>query len=142
MILHVAEYKLKNPKFIINAMAKLNANESPDNINIPKVITNEDNQMIYMSRLPIPGFKNYDNKPIDYYKQICIYAFNKEELLKFGDFGRKSIIEKSEDIEILRFLDIGIPVKMVEVDGKTYAVDIEEDVIIVESRLKEIHKLL
>jgi len=51
------------------------------------------------------------------------------------------MIEKSEDIEILRYLDLGIPVKMVEVEGSSYAVDVEDDIPIVENRLKEIYTL-
>ena len=47
-----------------------------------------------------------------------------------------------EDIEILRFLDLNIPIKMLEVDGNSYAVDIKDDIKLVENRLKEIHKIL
>lgn len=141
VILKVADMKLKNDSFVINAMAKLNADEDPDNVNIPKVITAEDSEMVYMSRLAVPGFKSHENKPDTYYKQVCIYAFNREQLLKFGSFGRKSRLESSEDIEILRYLDLGVKVKMVEVEGNTYAVDVEEDITLVEKRLKEIHKL-
>ena len=95
-----------------------------------------------MSRLGVPGFKNIENKPINYYKQICIYAFSRDQLLKFGNYGRKSKLETHEDIEILRFLDLSIPVKMLEVDGNSYAVDVKGDIKLVENRLKEIHKIL
>tara|TARA_B110000046_G_C13019513_1_gene410369 strand:+ start:451 stop:1203 length:753 start_codon:yes stop_codon:yes gene_type:complete len=141
MIQAVADMKLNNNSFVINAMAKLNTDEDPDNVNIPKVITAENNEMVYMSRLAVPGFKSHENKPNTYYKQVCIYAFNREQLLKFGDFGRKSTLESSEDIEILRYLDLGVRVKMLEVEGNSYAVDVEGDIAVVEKRLKEIHKL-
>lgn len=141
VILKVADMKLNNDCFIINAMAKLSADENPENVNIPKVITTEDNEMVYMSRLAVPGFKSHENKPDTYYKQVCIYAFNREQLLKFGDFGRKSRLESSEDIEILRYLDLGERVMMLEVEGNSYAVDVEEDIAVVENRLKEIHQL-
>jgi len=139
VIQSVAKMKLDNPDFIINAMSKLNSDEDPDNINIPKVITSENNDMIYMSRLAIPGFKSIKNKPSEYYKQVCIYAFNREQLLKFGEFGGKSTLETSEDIEILRYLDLGVKIKMIEVESNSSAVDVEEDIVIVEKRLKEIH---
>jgi 3-deoxy-manno-octulosonate cytidylyltransferase (CMP-KDO synthetase) len=137
----VADMKLKNPEFVINAMAKLSPGEDPENVNIPKVITNELNEMVYMSRLAIPGYKSNENRPENYYKQVSIYAFSREQLLAFGNFGRKSKIEYSEDIEILRFLELGIKIKMIEVEGNSYAVDVEEDILIVEKRLKEIHNL-
>ena len=139
IILQVINMSKKFPEFVINAMSKLSPDEDPTNINIPKVVTNELHDLVYMSRQVIPGYKNFENLPDYYFKQVCIYAFNREHLLKFGEFGRKSTIEKSEDIEILRFLDIGVPVKMIEVEGNTYAVDIERDIAIVENRLKQIH---
>jgi len=137
----IAEQKLNNQEYVINAMAKLADIEDPNNINIPKVIATEGGDMIYMSRQAIPGFKAIENKPKDYYKQVSIYAFNREQLLAFGEFNRKSVIEKSEDIEILRFLELGIRIKMVEVEGNSYAVDVEEDIAVVEKRLREIHGL-
>jgi len=141
VIIQVAKKKLENPDCIVNAMAKLSSNEDPHNINIPKVMVNEKNMLVYMSRLAIPGFKSAENKPAHYYKQVCIYAFSRDQLLKFGDFGRKSTLEKSEDIEILRYLDLDIPIKMIEVDANSYAIDVKEDIDLVENRLKEIHKL-
>jgi 3-deoxy-manno-octulosonate cytidylyltransferase (CMP-KDO synthetase) len=46
-------------------------------------------------------------------------------------------LEWSEDIEINRFLEMGVKVKMVEVDDVTHAVDFPEDVKIVEELLNE-----
>ena len=68
-------------------------------------------------------------------KQVCIYAFTYEELEAFGEFGRKSTLEKHEDIEILRYLDLSIPIFMVATGGTSLAVDIPEDVPIVEEAL-------
>ena len=49
----------------------------------------------------------------------------------------KTLFEESEDIEILRFLEMGYSVKMVEVYGNTHAVDVPEDVKTVEGILNE-----
>lgn len=137
----VIDAKLANDHAVINAMACMSADEDPASVNIPKVVCNEALQMMYMSRLPVPGFKSPENKPSRYYKQVCIYAFNRDQLLGYGKMKRKSAVEQSEDIEILRFFELGIPVQMVEVNANTYAVDVESDVSVVEKRLKEIHKL-
>ena len=131
----VAEKK-KRGKGVINGMCRLLPHENPSNVNIPKVITTENNRMVYMSRAAIPGFKLFCNKPEYYMKQVCIYAFTYEELEVFGRFGRKSILEKHEDIEILRYLDLSIPVFMVETGGASLAVDTPEDVPIVEDALR------
>ena len=131
----VAEKK-KRGKGVVNGMCRLLPHEDSSNCNIPKVVTTENNRMVYMSRAAIPGFKSSNNKPAYYMKQVCIYAFSYEELETFGRFGRKSALEKCEDIEILRYLDLSIPVFMVETDGSSAAVDIPEDVPIVEEALR------
>ena len=140
VIKKVIDEKIRNPGKVINAMTQLSNCEDPNNINIPKVVYNEKNTMIYMSRLPIPGYKSHNNKPEVYFKQVCIYAFSRPQLLAFGKFGRKSFLELYEDIEILRFLEMDIPVKMIEVEEASFAVDTIEDVKIVENRLREIIK--
>ena len=131
----VAEKK-KRGKGVVNGMCRLLPHEDSSNVNIPKVITTENNRMVYMSRVAIPGFKSSLNKPAYYMKQVCIYAFTYEELDAFGRFGRKSALEKHEDIEILRYLDLSIPVFMVETEGTSLAVDIPEDVPVVEEALR------
>ena len=63
-----------------------------------------------------------------YLKQVCIYAYNFKELKKFNKFNGKSINENLEDIEILRFLDINIPIKMIKVSGGSVSVDVKSDI--------------
>jgi 3-deoxy-manno-octulosonate cytidylyltransferase (CMP-KDO synthetase) len=70
---------------------------------------------------------------------VCIYAFNKNELLDFVNFGRKGTLEYFEDIEILRFLDIGSKIRVVETMGSSLAVDVPEDVKKVEEAILKIN---
>lgn len=137
-IIKIRDEKLKNIGFIINGFSWISKDEDPNNINIPKVITNEVNDLIYMSRIALPGYKDEKNAPLSYKKQVCIYAFTKQELKDFYSFGRKSQLEKSEDIEILRFLELNKTIKMVETKPGSLAVDIPEDVLLVEAELKKL----
>jgi 3-deoxy-manno-octulosonate cytidylyltransferase (CMP-KDO synthetase) len=121
-------------------MCRLKVTDDPSNINFPKVITTEDLRMVYMSRLPIPGFKSKENVPKVFWRQVCIYALSKEQLMAFGEFGRKSYLESLEDIEMLRFLELGIFIRMVEIKGSPYAVDVPDDVRIVEEILEKKYK--
>jgi len=124
----VIDEKLKYPDSVINCMSRFDSTEAT-NKNIPKVVANFNNDLIYMSRSAIPGTKEGHSKLV--HKQVCIYAFTKDELDKFYQFGLKhgkTQIEWSEDIEILRFLELGINVKMLETYGTTQAVDVPEDV--------------
>ena len=130
------KYKKQFPEKIINGYTFLNKKEDPNNVNIPKLVTNDKNELIYMSRKAIPGYKNDKNKPILYKKQVCIYGFHKKELVSFKAHG-KSKIENFEDIEILRFFELNKTILMFECISPTIAVDVPEDIEIVENFLKK-----
>lgn len=136
-ILKIIQAKEETPNVVINGYAPMGLDEDPDSINIPKVIFTEDKRLLYMSRKALPGFKDKINAPEQYFKQVCIYAFNREELLAYGNYGRKSTLERSEDIEILRFFEWGQTIRMVETKPGSLAVDIPDDVINVEIALKK-----
>lgn len=138
-IRRIIEVKERHPELIINGCCPLAPHEDPENVNIPKVITNEANLMVYMSRRALPGFKEPTNRPTHYLKQVCIYAFSGEDLRAYKEFGRKSELEKCEDIEILRFLELDKKIMMVETSGGTLAVDVPEDMEPVARALKKLH---
>jgi len=135
-ILKVIEAKKQYPNDVINGYAVICENEDPTSVNIPKVIFTEDRRLVYISRQALPGFKEQKNATEEYYKQVCIYAFNRQELLTYGSFGRKSTLEQSEDIEIIRFLEWKKTIRMVQTRSGSLAVDNLEDVIQVEAALK------
>lgn len=135
-ILKVRDAKLANMDDVINGMSWVGEGEDPHSVNIPKVITNENNELIYMSRVALPGFKDAKCAPARYKKQVCIYGFTRDELKAFRAFGRKSELEHSEDIEILRFLELGKTIRMIETQPGSLAVDVPEDVAKVEAALR------
>lgn len=137
-ILKIINAKKKHPNEVINGYAVISRTEDPNNINIPKVIFSEHKRLVYMSRSALPGYKEKSNAPTEYYKQVCIYAFSRQELLDFGYYGKKSNLEFSEDIEIIRFLEWNQPILMVKTRPGSLAVDVPEDVKKVEAELKEL----
>ena len=133
--------KIKFPNHVVCGYTNLLENEKPTDINIPKVLINSNRDLIYMSRLPLPGKKNLkQNTKIKYFKQVCIYAFNKDELKKFKNFKKKSVIEIAEDIEILRFFEINKKIKMIKTTNNSIAVDQKKDIKKVEKYLKNAKK--
>ncbi|MEX0312829.1 MAG: 3-deoxy-manno-octulosonate cytidylyltransferase [Allomuricauda sp.] len=134
-ILKIAKLKENNFDHVINGMTFIEPNEDPHSTNIPKVLVNRNNDLIYMSRLAIPGQKASDLRPAKYRKQVCIYGFSFKDLESFGEMKEKAAYEDFEDIEILRFFDLGIPIKMVQTSGSSMAVDVPEDVIKVEREI-------
>ena len=124
----VIDCKKKYPNDVINGYTRMKENEDPKSLTKPKIIFTEDKRMVYISRQPIPGFKDQKYNSKVYHKQVCIYAFNRKELLEFGNFGGKSKLEESEDIEIIRFLEWEKTIRLVETQQGTLAVDVPEDV--------------
>ena len=137
----ISDKTVENMELGINAYCWISKHEKPESGNIPKVITNENNKLIYISRKALPGFKNIKNAPTGYKKQVCIYGFTKEELLAFKNFGRQSTLEYSEDIEILRFFELDKSILMVETQGGSLAIDVPEDIAPVETALKQLHRI-
>ena len=137
-ILKIIDAKRSHPNDVINGYTIIGDDEDPNNLNLPKVIFNESNHLIYMSRKAIPGFKDQNKAPKQFYKQVCIYAFNQKELLNYGEYGKKSPLEELEDIEIIRFLEWNQRITMVQTEPSSLAVDIPEDTAKVENALKEL----
>ncbi len=127
--------KVNSGKDVIKGYCVLTDFENPENVNIPKIIFSDNGYLVYASRSVIPGSKKKIEKKI--YKAGCIYAFDKNNLNDFLSYGKKSKLEEVEDIEILRFLELGTNVKMVETEGNSLAVDIPSDIYEIEKFLKE-----
>lgn len=115
----------ENPICTYCAMSKADLNDDYNNHNIPKVVTANDGSLLYISRAGIPANKEGSSVPI--MKQICIYAFPKNHLDKFGLGKDKTKLESLEDIELLRLIELGCKVKMLELNTNSIAIDTPED---------------
>lgn len=100
---------------------------------MPKVVFDQNEKLLYMSRAAIPTSKRNEFKVA--WRQVCIYAFPRAALERFASQREKTPLEAVEDIEILRFVEMGIPVQMVKVSSDSIPVDNPEDVALVEQAL-------
>lgn len=98
-------------------------------------------ELVYMSRVALPGFKDVKCAYKRYKKQVCIYVFTPQELTAFRKFGRKRELKHTEDIEILRFLELGKTIRMVETQPGSLAVDAPGDVAKVEAVLRKVNQV-
>ena len=121
----------------INLMTEIRDISDLVNSTIPKVVVNIRNEAIFFSRSPIPYPKSERPK---YYKQVCVYVFKRNALRRFVSLERGPI-ERSEDIEMLRFLEDRMTVKMVEVRDDSVAVDTAADLEVVKNILVNRRKL-
>lgn len=131
----VINFHKVNATEIVNAYAPIELESDFRSSSVPKVVIGKNDQLLYMSRAPIPT-----NKELGFVgasRQVCIYVFSKDHLRFFSSFTEKAPIESKEDIEILRFLENGYTVKMVEVANQSIAVDYPADIARVESILSK-----
>lgn len=130
----VSQYELYGDRYIAYNLYKVISD--PHEINsqtIVKVVVNEHDELMYMSRLPIPYSKS--GLPSRIKQQIPVYGFTRRALEVFSSQG-KSCNEQFEDVELLRFADHGYKLKMAETFADSISVDVPEDVAKVERFLK------
>lgn len=114
--------EIRNNKYdVINLYKKILNSSEFYSRTVPKVIFNNSKELLYMSRAPIPS--NKSGIFFKSFKQICIYAFTKKALNIFYNKKNKTFFESIEDIEILRFLELGVKIRMMEGKGSQLAID-------------------
>jgi 3-deoxy-manno-octulosonate cytidylyltransferase (CMP-KDO synthetase) len=89
-----------------------------------------------MSRTTIPSNKQSTFQWSN--RQVCIYAFPKNTLLEYYNQKIKTPLEEIEDIEILRFLEMGFEVRMLKMSTESIAVDYPEDIEKVIQKIKNV----
>lgn len=94
--------------------------------NYVKVALDLSNNAIFFSRSPIPYHRD-KSVAVNYYEHIGVYAFRKPALMKFTQLPQ-SPLEKAEKIECLRFLENGIPMRMVITQYMGVEIDMPEDI--------------
>ena len=107
--------------------------EEAASVTVTKVVTDLRGDALYFSKLPIP----YDRDrrgDIVYWKHPGFYAYRREALEAFHRFP-PSALERAEQLEQLRLLENGIPIRVVETDEPTIGVDTEDDLRAVEALL-------
>jgi 3-deoxy-manno-octulosonate cytidylyltransferase (CMP-KDO synthetase) len=114
------------PGEVINGFAPILNAEDYFSLSVPKVVCRPDGRLLYMSRSPIPG--NKKSEFIKSWRQVCVYAFPRQSLFQYVELGKKTELEEMEDLEIIRFLELGYEVRMLPLSTDSIAVDTPSDV--------------
>ena len=125
---------MESPGDVVNGCCPITEEAAFRSSSVPKVVVRPDGRLLYMSRGAIPT-----NKKLGFataWRQVCAYAFPRAALEAFSACTKKTVLEEIEDIEILRFLELGWDVKMVQMSEVSVAVDHPEDVDTVERLLR------
>ncbi|PYO57310.1 MAG: 3-deoxy-manno-octulosonate cytidylyltransferase [Candidatus Rokuibacteriota bacterium] len=98
-----------------------------------KVITNVHGDALYFSRLPIP-YDRDGTGDIVYWKHMGLYGYRRACLETFHRLP-PSRLEQAEQLEQLRLLEAGVPIRVLETHEPTIGVDTEDDLRAVEAVL-------
>lgn len=93
--------------------------------NYVKVAVDKNMNSLLFSRSPIPYNRDKTVSPI-YYEHIGVYAFRKQALLNFSNW-QMTPLEAAEKIECLRYIENGIPLKMIVTEYMGIEIDTPED---------------
>ena len=95
-----------------------------NNKNLIKVVKNVRGDVMYLSRQDVP-FNNKNRKKF-FLKHLSIISFKPKALIKYDKIKRTSL-EESENIELIRALEIGLKIKTENLTGDSFSVDVKKD---------------
>jgi len=136
MIDEAVEPMLHDKSLVItNLVADLETVEEFEDPNEVKVVMDKQNNALYFSREPIPSRKKgILNVPMK--KQVCVIPFTRDFLLKYNEM-EPTPLEIIESVDMMRILENGAKVKMIDTKYTTKAVDTQEDLNRVVEMMKE-----
>lgn len=118
---------------VVNLYADIQPGEFAST-NCVKVVMDLIGNALYMSRAPIPVSMDSVERPSG--KQLGLIAFRRQALQKFTELT-PTPLEVNESVDMLRFLEHGIKIRMQRTIYLTHAVDIPSDIAEVERLMKQ-----
>ncbi|CAE6493287.1 3-deoxy-manno-octulosonate cytidylyltransferase (CMP-KDO synthetase) [Nitrosomonas nitrosa] len=110
----------------VNLVRRIENEADFHDTNTIKVVMNQRGDALYMSRQPIPTLAKSGFTRTPAYKQVCIIPFRRATLLEYTQLS-PTPLEQLESIDMLRLMEHGLRVKMVETEFNSQAVDTEAD---------------
>lgn len=121
----IAVLKNNNSIDITNLMSKLQSFEEFDDLNEVKVVIDKNDDAIYFSREAIPS-RRMNIVGLEMMRQVGVIAFKRSFLIKFNSM-KQTLLERIESIDMLRLIENGHKIRMVESDAIMYSVDTPDD---------------
>ena len=110
---------------IASLMQVMKDKKNIEDPNYVKVVVDSQMNSLFFSRSVIP-YPRDSGLQVTYYEHIGVYAFRKKALMNFTRWP-VTLLEATEKIECLRYLEHGIPLKMVLTDYMGIEIDTPED---------------
>lgn len=99
-----------------------------------KVVCDIKGDAMYMTRQQIPTGGALGTHVTG--KQVCVIGFRRDDLVGYSNLS-STPLEQAESIDMLRFMEHGVSVRMAQTEFRTHAVDTPADVEVVERALHE-----
>ena len=112
---------------VASLMQELKEQALIEDPNYVKVAVDKNMNSLLFSRSVIPYHRD-KNIAATYYEHIGVYAFRKQALLNFTSW-EMTPLEAAEKIECLRYLENGVPLKMVVTQYMGIEIDTPEDLV-------------
>ncbi|MDT7542053.1 MAG: 3-deoxy-manno-octulosonate cytidylyltransferase synthetase [Acidobacteriota bacterium] len=127
---------LQDPSVMcVNLARRIESREEFLDPNTIKVVTDVRGDAIYFSRAPIPAINVESFGRTKMLKQVCVIPFRRDFLREFSRLA-PTPLERAESIDMLRLIEHGGRVRIVETVEETHAVDTPEDLRLVETMMK------
>ncbi|MEN6373325.1 MAG: 3-deoxy-manno-octulosonate cytidylyltransferase [Smithella sp.] len=118
---------------VVNLLSPLESPDDYTNPNIVKAVCDRQGNVIYLTRAPVPHFRQVVDVPV--YRQTGIMAFRASFLPRFSALA-ETALEKAESVDMLRVLEHGIRIRGVLAGYTTLGIDRPGDVELVEAVLR------
>ena len=119
----------------VNLVRRILDPEDYLNSNTIKVVMDTNWDALYFSRAPIPAV-DFTLAETPIFKQVCVMPFQREFLAAFACLT-PAPLERAESIDMLRIIEHGGRIRLVETGVETHAVDTPEDLRLVELLMKD-----
>lgn len=119
--------------YYVGLRSKIKTEKEFKDRNVVKVVTDLEGYALYFSRSPIPYTYSMENA----YRVLGLYGYRAEFLRSFSTYA-KSTLEKAEcGVEMLRMMEHGYRIKLLETEYQTIGVDLPEHIQLVEKMMKQ-----
>lgn len=118
----------------VNLARRIDNEDDFRNPNTIKVVMDRQGNALFMTRQPIPTLAKAGFAATVTYKQVCIIPFTRACLEAYSSLP-PTPLEQLESIDMLRLMEHGYQVRMIETSHDTQAVDTESDLARVASLL-------
>jgi 3-deoxy-manno-octulosonate cytidylyltransferase (CMP-KDO synthetase) len=114
--------------YYVGLRSKIKTEDEFRDRNVVKVVTDLNGYALYFSRMPIPYTYSTGNA----YRVLGLYGYRVDFLRNFFHYS-KSELEKAEcGVEMLRMMEHGYRIKLIETEYNTIGVDLPEHIQIIE----------